>query len=105
MKRHPVGFRYAKAMFELATEKNTHVQTAEELELVLQVIKDSSALNEVFNHPKMTDEKKKEILKDSFSNEISQSTLNLLYVLIDNGRMNDFAHVVNNFNGLVNEQQ
>lgn len=105
MKRHPVGIRYATAMFEIATEKDVLSQTAQELELVLKVIEDSNALTDVFNHPKMTSAQKKEFIKEGFSKEISQDTLNLLYVLIDNGRMNDFFHVVDNFKELVNEQQ
>lgn len=105
MRKHPVGIRYATAMFEIATEKDVLSQTAQELELVLKVVEDSNAQIEVFKHPKMTNAQKKDFVKEAFSKDVSQDTLNLLYVLIDNGRINDLFHVVDNFKELVDEQQ
>lgn len=105
MKRHPIGFRYAKAMFEYADEKNTLDQTLEELNVVLQAFKDAGILDNVFTHPKMTKEVKKNILRDAFNEKISQEILNLLYILVDNGRMQFFPQIVEDFKHLVNEKQ
>lgn len=105
MKRHPIGFRYAKALFEFADEKNTLDQTLTELNLVLEVFNESGLLGNVFTHPKMTDEVKKNILRDAFSEKISQETLNLLYILVDRNRMQHFSAIVDDYKGLVNEKQ
>src|SRR5690554_7942424 len=100
MRRHPVGFRYAKAMFEYASEKNTLDQTIQELELISQVFEKTGILDEVFNHPKMTNEQKKQIVDNSLSNEISQGTLNLLHILINKNRIAFFPAIVDNLKAL-----
>lgn len=104
MKRHPIGFRYAKAMFEVADEKNTLDQTLEELNLVLDAFNKAGLLDNVFTHPVMTNEVKKNIIRDAFSEKISQETLNLLYILVDRGRMQFFPAIVADYKELVNEK-
>lgn len=105
MRRHPVGYRYASALFEYAKEKNVLQQLSQELEVVSQVVKETNLLDEVFKHPKMTSEEKKTIVKTSFSGKVSDAILNLLYILVDKKREDIFLSVVKDFNNLSNEDQ
>ena len=103
MKSHPVAFRYASAMFEHAQESNTLEKIAQDLDLMSQVMQDTNLYNEVFRHPKFSSDEKKRLVKQSFSADVSESSLNLLLLLIDKNREETFVAVVNEFNHLVNE--
>ncbi|PYZ92498.1 F0F1 ATP synthase subunit delta [Salipaludibacillus keqinensis] len=103
MRRHPIGYRYAYAMFELAREQGTLVETMEDLEVVSQVFEDTNLLDEVFRHPKMTNDEKKTILKNTFSTKVSSSVLHLLLLLIDNKRLDVLYPIVDNYKQLTNE--
>ncbi|WP_280770518.1 F0F1 ATP synthase subunit delta [Salipaludibacillus daqingensis] len=103
MRRHPVGYRYAYAMFELAKEQGTLEATLEDLAVVSQVFEDSNLLDEGFRHPNITDEEKKNILTETFSGKVSTHVLHLLLLLIDNKRIDVLDPIVDNFKGLANE--
>ncbi|MDG5787310.1 F0F1 ATP synthase subunit delta [Evansella sp. AB-P1] len=103
MRRHPIGFRYASALFECAQEKNLLDQMEQELEAVLRVFKDTNLLDEVFRHPKITNEEKKKMVTDHFSGHVSPYVLNLLLLLIDKKREDIFPAIVKDFKGLVND--
>lgn len=103
MRRHPVGYRYAYAMFELAQEQGTLVETLEDLEVVSQVFADTNLLDEGFRHPKITNDQKKDILKAAFSGKVSTHVLHLLFLLIDNKRINVLDPVTDNYKQLANE--
>ena len=103
MRKHPVGYRYAYAMFELAKEQGTLVDTLRDLEVVSQVFKDTNLLDEGFRHPNITNDQKKSILTETFSGKVSAHVLHLLMLLIDNKRINLLNPVVDNYKQLANE--
>ncbi len=105
MMRHPIGVRYATALFELAQEQGTLDTTLEDLDTVAQVTQDTNLLDEVFRHPKMTNIRKKEILDQAFSGKVSQQVINLLKVLVDNQRESLFTAIADNFKALTYEAQ
>lgn len=105
MRRHPIGYRYAYAMFEIAKEQGTLEGTLEELDVVSQVFEDTNLLDEGFRHPKITDKRKKNILNDAFSEKVSTQVMHLLFVLIDNNRINVLNPIVDNFKQLFNEER
>ncbi|MBU9724379.1 MULTISPECIES: F0F1 ATP synthase subunit delta [Bacillaceae] len=105
MKKHPVGFRYASAMFEYAQEKNLLSEVKQELELVSQVMRETNLLDEVFRHAKMTPEEKKKIVSSSFSGKVSEAVVNLLFILIDKKREDVFLAIVDDYNSLFNEAE
>ncbi|QKS72750.1 F0F1 ATP synthase subunit delta [Paenalkalicoccus suaedae] len=105
MRRDPIGFRYASALFDLTREQNSLDQTLEELKAVQTAMTDTNLLDEVFRHPKMTDEQKKSIIKDAFSGKVSTPVVNLLQLLIDNKRESLFTSIVESYQTLTYEQQ
>ncbi|MFA9560181.1 F0F1 ATP synthase subunit delta [Evansella sp. AB-rgal1] len=103
MRRHPVGFRYASALFEHAQENYLLDSIEQELSDVSQVFQATNLLDEVFNHPKMTSEEKKKIVRESFSSKVSDVVVNLLLLLIDNRRESVFFSIVEDYKKLANE--
>ena len=67
MSNSMVAKRYALALFQIAKEQKLLEQMEEELRVVKEVLVQSSDLNAVLKSPKLSVEKKKEIIKDSFA--------------------------------------
>lgn len=105
MNKHPLGSRYASALFEIAQERGTLDQTLEDLDTVSQVLKETKLLEEVFRHPNMTGSRKKEILKQTFAGKVSQPVLSLMQLLVDNKRESLFNPIMDNFKSLSYEAQ
>jgi F-type H+-transporting ATPase subunit delta len=104
MSNSTVAKRYALALFQLSKENNLLDQMEEELRVVKQVITNSSDLNAVLKSPKVTIDKKKEIVKDSFS-KINPFVLNTLMILIDRHREEYITEVADHFVELANEER
>ncbi|TVP80928.1 MAG: F0F1 ATP synthase subunit delta [Alkalicoccus sp.] len=105
MRKHPIGFRYAKALFDTAKEQGTLDQTLEDLGTVTQVMARTNLLDEVFRHPRMTGSRKKEIVKNAFASSVGRPVLNLLQLLIDNKREYLFAVIADNYKALTYEEK
>lgn len=104
MSNSTVAKRYALALFQLSKENNLLDQMEEELRVVKQVINNSSDLTSVLKSPKVSIEKKKEIIKDSFS-KVNPFVLNTLMILIDRHREDQIAEVSDRFVELANEER
>lgn len=98
-----VAKRYALALFQLSKENNLLAQVEQELRVVKEVLVNSSDLNAVLQSPKVSAAKKKEIIKDSFS-EVNPFVLNTLMILIDRHRQDQMVEVVDQFVELSNEE-
>ncbi|WP_277586774.1 F0F1 ATP synthase subunit delta [Psychrobacillus antarcticus] len=96
--------RYAISLFDLATEKN-EVQAVEndlrELKIVWNGIKDVKTL---FTSPKLSINKKKELIRQIFANA-NPIVINTLLVLIDKNRLADVSDIISEFMILSNEAQ
>ncbi|MEH7443383.1 F0F1 ATP synthase subunit delta [Heyndrickxia sp. MSNUG] len=98
-----VAKRYALALFQLSKENNLLAQVEQELRVVKEVLVNSSDLNAVLQSPKVSAAKKKEIIKDSFS-QVNPFVLNTLMILIDRHRQDQMVEVVDQFVELSNEE-
>lgn len=103
MSNSMVAKRYALALFQLSKENNLLAQVEQELRVVKEVLVDSSDLNAILQSPKVSSAKKKEIVKDSFS-QVNPFVLNTLMILIDRHRQDQMVEVVDQFVGLSNEE-
>ena len=76
-----VSLQYARALFDLANsdEKKVFYETLLVLE---KVIIDDSEVLKVFEHPLLTPDQKKEIIKNTLDNKVSDTFLNLLVILV-----------------------
>lgn len=102
MSNSTVAKRYALALFQLAKEHQLLDQMESELRVVKEVVNNNDDLNSVLKSPKLTNEKKKEILKEAFSSS-SVYVLNTLMILIDRHREDHISDVADHFIELAND--
>lgn len=80
MKNTRIAHRYAKALFELASENNLLESSFNDMQLVLNVCKSNSDLRKMLSSPIIKYEKKKSIFIQLFENHINK--ISLAFVLI-----------------------
>ncbi|MBB5174073.1 F0F1 ATP synthase subunit delta [Texcoconibacillus texcoconensis] len=105
MSRDPVAIRYAQAMFELAKEQGNLELINEELKGVSKVFTSTDIVNKVFKHPKVSVDEKKTLIRKNFENDVSEATMNLLFLLIDNNREAYVTGVAYEFKQLAQREQ
>jgi F-type H+-transporting ATPase subunit delta len=88
---------YASSIFEIAKEKNMISQVAEELEVISQILAEEAEFKSYINAPGITSEVKKSFINKVFAGNISENTMNLLNLLIDNGRQESISGIYEAF--------
>ncbi|MFD1735202.1 F0F1 ATP synthase subunit delta [Bacillus salitolerans] len=104
MSNGTVAKRYAIALFQVAKEQNLLEKVEQELLAIKTVFAENKELNSVLNHPKVTKETKKSLVKESFAN-VSTPVLNTLMILIDRHRQAIISDVVEFFIGAANDER
>ncbi|PKR77751.1 F0F1 ATP synthase subunit delta [Halalkalibacillus sediminis] len=102
MSQSIVAKRYAVALFDLGTEKSALAEIDAELRVIQEVFQENKEVNEFFNNPRISIDQKKQFIRDTFS-EVSAETRNLLLLLADKRRINDFTDIVEEFTAMKNE--
>ncbi|QQK77983.1 F0F1 ATP synthase subunit delta [Salicibibacter cibarius] len=97
-----VANRYAKALFELANEKGAVEQINEELHRVQTVFHSVPALYKVMAHPKMSKKDQQALLEKGFSDS-HPFIMNMLFVLVDRGRIHIIDSLVDAFQNLTDD--
>lgn len=103
MSNSMVAKRYALALFQIAKEQQLLGTVEEELRVVKEVLLYNTDLKAVLKSTKLTNEKKKEILKEAFAS-LNVYVLNTLMILIDRHRDDQIVEVANQFIELANEE-
>jgi F-type H+-transporting ATPase subunit delta len=98
-----VAKRYAKALFEVAKEKNLISQVEEELKSVVNAIKEHADLQKFLNHPNIGASTKTDLLKQIFEGKVSEPVWNTLQIIIDKGREGILNALVNDYVKIANE--
>jgi F-type H+-transporting ATPase subunit delta len=81
-----VAKRYAKALFEIAKEQNRVAQIEEELDAFLTALRQNTDFYKLIVHPGLTVSAKQELLANVFGGQLSETVLNTLQLLVQNGR-------------------
>ncbi|MBA4495958.1 F0F1 ATP synthase subunit delta [Paenactinomyces guangxiensis] len=97
-----VAKRYAKAMFEVAMEKNLLDQVETELTQIVETFSASPELMEWFSHPNTDSAQKKELFSTLFK-ELNEITQNLLFLLADRHREGYIGEIAAEYKELANE--
>lgn len=92
-----VGKRYAKALFDIAVEKNNVEQFYEEVKQIKEIIDDNPDLLKIIDHPHINKEKKFGIFKNSFKDNLSEDTLGFLFVIFNKNRDTELVSIINTF--------
>lgn len=94
--------RYALALFQIVKEQGLLEKVEEELRVVKEVFYVNEDLKVVLQSPKLSKEKKKEILTKSFVS-LNKYVLNTLMLLVDRHRAAEIVAVADEFANLANQ--
>jgi F-type H+-transporting ATPase subunit delta len=102
MSNSTVAKRYALALFQIASEKQVLAEVEQELRTVKEVVKNNPELTVFLKSPKLSNEKKKEVLNQAFGSA-STYVRNTLMILVDRHREEQIAEVADEFINLAND--
>lgn len=104
MKDEQVVREYAKALFDVALDKNILDKTIQEVDLVGEFITDPE-FEGFFQSVKIDGGMKKSVFNKAFLHEVSTTTRNFFWILFDNNREDQFNEIRNELERLVDEQR
>lgn len=96
-----VAETYARALFELAEERNVFDEVADELNQIAQLLHDHPNLNAVFSHPLIKSERLADSLTKIFQGRVSDTTFHFLMILNNKARLDQTLGVRIAFNRLL----
>ncbi|NMD70079.1 F0F1 ATP synthase subunit delta [Bacillus sp. DNRA2] len=104
MSNSAVAKRYALALFQLSKEHQLLDQMETELRVVKDVVTNNPGLTALLQSPKLSKDKKKEIVNEAFSSA-SPFVVNTLKIMIDRGRAAQLTALADEFIVLANEER
>jgi F-type H+-transporting ATPase subunit delta len=96
MSQSTVAKRYAQALFEVATQQNILTEVTADVVELTKVLADNNEFIALLNVPKISADRKKELIAQIFSGA-QPSVVNTLQVLIDKKRFNEVGTVAQEF--------
>jgi len=98
-----VGSRYARALFNLASSKAELESGQLELEALVEALKNNPRLRTFLSAPQIKREEKRRALQAILAGKVDQKFLNLLYFVLEKGRMNFLAVISREYHHRVKE--
>lgn len=84
---------YASSLVDVGKTKGTLLILEEEMKFISDLTKEDPDFSRYLNSPGFSKESKKDFIKKVLGGKISESTENLIYVMIDNGRQGSIQDV------------
>ena len=103
MLANQLATKYAQAIYELAAEGNLLDQVEMELKLVESTIETYSDLSTLIYHPRVLPKTKKETMSKIFAQDVSDSVLKFLMLLVDKRRETALPDIISEYVKLANE--
>lgn len=103
MSQSLVAARYAKALYELAKEKNVVAETVADLRQAKIVFTESKDLFNLLENPKFTASKKSELISTIFAGA-QPIIVDAFNVLLDKKRINETVSVIDSFVKIANDE-
>lgn len=104
MSQSTAAQRYALALFQLAQQHNQLASVEEDLREVKVVFKENSDLQALLASPKLSLERKKELIRELFG-KANPLVVNMLQLLVDRKRINETVEIATEFEALSNDAQ
>ncbi|MCD7879599.1 MAG: ATP synthase F1 subunit delta, partial [Candidatus Gastranaerophilales bacterium] len=104
VKNLKIAHKYANALFQSAIESGLGNKIRDDLIFIVETINSNSKLAEVIQSPVIKNDDKKDIIKKIFEPHIEKTTLDFLYLLIDNSRINAINEILNSYSDLYNSE-
>ena len=96
---------YAEAFLDLAKSNNSLKETTNDINIVSQFLANSSDLKKFLGNPLITKDAKKNVVKDILGEQISESTLKFILLLVNRGRIEVLEQVAQKFLELSYKQE
>src|SRR5688500_11501614 len=102
----PIGVasQYAKALLDLANERQQQVQIAEEMRGIKEVVDSSPTLAAYLRDPGISETEREQMLQRIFANRVSPLVYNTMRVLNSKGRLGALGQVAEQYQELIDEQ-
>ena len=104
--RHAKSWKkYAEALFEVTENLNTTNSVIDDVNLISDTFCENSELRTFMSNPIIKLEDKKDAIKQIFEGKVSETAINLLYLLADNSRFDAISEIKNAYIELINQKQ
>jgi F-type H+-transporting ATPase subunit delta len=107
MNQSKISVRYAKALFQLAIEKNILEDVRKDILLISQSLKEYEQFRLYLKSPVVKPSQKYNLMKEIFTDSVTETSLNFLGLLVQNKRENhledisrQFLNVYSKFKGI-----
>ncbi len=98
-----IGDRYAESLFDLAKEENKVTQYLDDIKLVGEVLGSDPQIVQFFNHVLIENDKKIQLLDQSFKGNVDQYVLNFLKLLVQSRRIRYIDDIIKSYINLSNQ--
>nr|WMP11693.1 ATP synthase subunit delta [Laurencia sp. A25] len=92
-----VALPYAEALLDIAKNNSSLDDFTENLSSISAILSESKELRELLFNPIVDSTLKKEILKSLFINQVNDSILNFLYILVDRRRISSLNVIIEKY--------
>ncbi len=96
-----IAKRYAKALFEIATEQKIQEKVLSEMRILSEVVKVNPEIQNFFESEAVSVESKLAVVKNSFSSKLSAPLFETLKLMAENGRLAVVSDLVVAFEELI----
>ncbi len=97
--------RYAKALFELANEKNQFTKVTQDLNTIQEVCLQSKDFTRVLDSPVIPEKEKKQVISQLFRGRLHPLSFNFLELLLEKNRESFLPGIIKHFKKLADESQ
>lgn len=99
-----IANRYAEALFELSEEENITKEIYNELNNVLDILKNNKDLDNVLKSPLVAKAEKVQLIETLFDTKINNNLKNFLKILVEKGRISSLKSIKLTFKELLNDK-
>ncbi|WP_400162258.1 F0F1 ATP synthase subunit delta [Brevibacillus sp. TJ4] len=98
-----VGKRYARALFEVASERGKIDQVEADFAAIVQAVEQNEDLAKIMLHPHIAADAKQSLIDELFKSHVGEEIFNFLNVLIESGREQQLSDIYRSYVQLANE--
>lgn len=94
---------YGEALFTLAMEEHSLDLVSEEIQVIVEALKENPDLFRLLNHPKISKEEKSAVVENIFKDKVSDTVVGFMMIIVAKDRYNDMLEIFSYFLDKVKE--
>jgi len=100
-----VAMTYGQALYEAAEDMNKTAEILEDANGMLEVFKQEPDFLSFLSSPCIAVREKKQVIDTALGSDVCEELKNLIYILIDKGRMPHFPQIIKVYKELINREK